>query len=341
MTFLRYLTYEKPYIYLYLASFLISAAVFFTDSNGSLAWETFFYAFALSSTALLGFLLFRYQQTVRVIRQMKSEDDESLSLEGEFARVHIDELNRAHIREMNRIQERQKDHYDFIVSWFHEIKTPIAVLRLLQQTDMDANSLREEIAKIENYVDQALYYAKLDSFNQDYDIQNCDVIQILKEIVKAHSKTFFSKKIRIDIQADSLKVQSDPKWLHFIVNQLVTNSLKYTEHGGKITISAFETPKEKQLLIRDNGIGISQKDLPRIYNRGFTGETGRTYTKSTGMGLYLAQQLSNKLGHYISCTSEVGEYTQFIIHFPIDSDPYLRLLENSPIGEPLRAKTEE
>ena len=132
---------------------------------------------------------------------MKSGDYDSLSLEGEFAKAYIDEIKKQHIREINQLQDRQNEHYDFIVSWFHEIKTPIAVLRLLQQTDMDANSLREEITKIENYVDQALYYAKLDSFNQDYDIQNCDIIKISKEIVKSHSKTFFSKKIRIDLQA--------------------------------------------------------------------------------------------------------------------------------------------
>lgn len=325
MKFLRFLSYEKPYIYLYLTVFLLSAAVFFTDSNRDWQWDTFFYAFTLSAIVLIGFLFYRYQQQLRVIRQMKREDYESLSLEGEYAKAYIDELNRDHIREMNQIQERQHEHYDFIVSWFHEIKTPIAVLRLLQQTDMDAASLREEIKRIENYVDQALYYAKLDSFNQDYDIQNCDIIQISKEIVKSHSKTFFSKKIRINIQSDTLEVQSDPKWLQFIVNQIVTNSLKYTEAGGEITITTKESPQEKQLIIRDNGIGISQKDLPRIYNRGFTGETGRTHSKSTGMGLYLAQQLSNKLGHYISCISTAGEFTQFIIHFPIDSDPYLML----------------
>jgi signal transduction histidine kinase len=323
MNFLSFLSYEKPYIVLYLISFLISAAIFFTDINGGLAWGTFLYAFSLSSILLIGFLLYRYQQNLRVIRQLERADYDSLSLEGEFAKTHIDELKREHIREMNRIQDRQKEHYDFIVSWFHEIKTPIAVLRLLQQTDMDAGSLREEITKIENYVDQALYYAKLDSFNQDYDIQKCDIIKILKDIVKSHSKTFISKNIRIHIQADMLEVQSDPKWLQFIVNQLLTNSLKYTEPGGEITISISETPQEKQLLIRDNGIGISQKDLPRVFNRGFTGETGRLYSKSTGMGLYLAQQLSNKLGHYISCTSNVREYTQFIVHFPLDSDPFL------------------
>lgn len=325
MTFLRYLTYEKPYIYLFLTVFLIAATVFFIDSNGAWAWGTFFYAFSLSFIVILGFLLWRYQQNIRIIRQMKSEDYDSLSLEGECAKAYIDELKKQHIREMNRVQDKQREHYDFIVSWFHEIKTPIAVLHLLQQTDMDADSLKEEITKIENYVDQALYYAKLDSFNQDYDIQNCDIIQISKEIIKAYSKTFFQKKIRINIQADSLEVQSDPKWLQFIVNQLLTNSLKYTEHGGEITILSSETLKEKQLIIRDNGIGISQKDLPRIFNRGFTGETGRMFAKSTGMGLYLAQQLSNKLGHYISCTSKVKRFTQFTIHFPLDSDPYFIL----------------
>jgi signal transduction histidine kinase len=325
MTFPRYLSYEKPYIYLYLTCFLVSAAVFYTDSNGEWAWGTFFYAFTLTSMLLIGFILFRYKQNLRVARQMKNVTYDSLSLEGELAKLYIDELNREHIHEMNRLHEKQEEHYDFIVSWFHEIKTPIAVLHLLQQTGMNADSLREEITKIENYVDQALYYAKLDSFNQDYDIQNCDVNQISKEVVKSHSKTFFSKKIRIDIQDDSLEVQSDPKWLQFIVNQLVTNSLKYTDNGGKITISACKTLQEKQLIIQDNGIGISEKDLPRIFNRGFTGETGRTHTKSTGMGLYLSQQLSNKLGHFISCTSKVGEFTEFIIHFPIDSDPYLVL----------------
>ncbi|WP_449622435.1 sensor histidine kinase [Robertmurraya sp. Marseille-Q9965] len=313
----RFLSYEKPYIYLYLSGVLIPNLVLSTASGWG--WGTFFYAITLSIFVLIGFLLFRYHQ----YRQITIEDTDSLTLEGELAKQYIDEIVRENIREMNEIQNKQKEHYDFIVSWFHEIKTPIAVIRLLQQTDMDTDSLREEIGKIENYVDQALYYAKLDSFNQDYDIQNSDVIQISKDVIKVHSKTFFSKKIRINLMAEFLEVQSDPKWLHFIINQLITNSLKYTDNGGEITISTIETAKEKQLLICDCGIGISQKDLPRIFNRGFTGETGRIYTKSTGMGLYLAQALSNKLGHYITCTSEVGSFTQFIIHFPKNHDPYL------------------
>ena len=323
MSFLRFLSYEKPYVCLYLIGTLIPCAVFSAASDEGWAWGILSYAVILSMIVLIGFLLLRYQQNARVIRKMKVEDYESLTLEGDYAKQSIDELKREHIRDKNAIQNKQQEHYDFIVSWFHEIKTPIAVLRLLQQTDMDADSLREEIGKIENYVDQALYYAKLDSFNQDYDIQNCDVIQISKELIKSHSKTFFAKKIRIQLQADSLKVQSDGKWLHFIINQLLTNSLKYTNHGGEIAISVNETSTEKQLVIRDNGIGISQKDLPRIFNRGFTGETGRTHSKSTGMGLYLAQELSKKLGAYITCTSELASFTEFMIHFPKNHDPYL------------------
>ena len=323
MTFFRFLRYEKYYICVYLIGFMLMATVFFLDVNINFTWGTFLYAFALCTIVLIGFLVFRYQQNVRAIHNIDHEAFDRLSLEAEQMQQLMDEMRKEHIREMNAVQEKQKEHYDFIVSWFHEIKTPIAVLHLIQQTDIDANSLREEIEKIENYVDQALYYAKLDSFNQDYSIGSCDMIGIVKDTVRDHSKTFISKKVRILLPSESMSVQSDSKWLKFIVNQLLTNSLKYTDNSGEILIGTNETPQEKQLIIRDNGIGITPQELPRIFNRGFTGETGRTYSKSTGMGLYLAQQLSNKLGHYITCTSEVSSYTEYIIHFPKDDDPFL------------------
>jgi len=323
MTFFRFLRYEKSYICVYLIGFMLMATVFFLDVNINFTCGTFLYAFALCTIVLIGFLVFRYQQNVRAIHNIDHEAFDRLSLEAEQMQQLMDEMRKEHIREMNAVQEKQKEHYDFIVSWFHEIKTPIAVLHLIQQTDIDANSLREEIEKIENYVDQALYYAKLDSFNQDYSIGSCDMIGIVKDTVRDHSKTFISKKVRILLPSESMSVQSDSKWLKFIVNQLLTNSLKYTDNSGEILIGTNETPQEKQLIIRDNGIGITPQELPRIFNRGFTGETGRTYSKSTGMGLYLAQQLSNKLGHYITCTSEVSSYTEYIIHFPKDDDPFL------------------
>ncbi|MBT2291353.1 sensor histidine kinase [Paenibacillus albidus] len=327
MRFWRFIKYERPYMYLYAIGFFLTVAVFATDPQVTWHWNSFFYALTLLLFCLAGFLLHRYQKNVRAIHRMSDDDTEPLSLEAEAHRIATQQLEIKHIRALNEVQDKQKEYYDFIVSWFHEIKTPIAILRLMQQTEIDPKSLEEEVSRIEHYVDQALYYAKLDSFNQDYEIVNCNLEALSKEVVKNHSKTFISKKISIHLDIQSTFVQSDSKWLFFIVNQLVTNSLKYTYDQGQISIATRVTLQEKLLIIRDNGIGIDRKDLPRIFNRGFTGTNGRTLIKSTGMGLYLAQELSKKLGHYITCESEVGSFSEFTIHFPKNHDPFLSILQ--------------
>lgn len=329
MRFWRFLKYEKPYLYLYAVAFVLTILVFAADPQISWRWQTFFYAMTLVLLWAAAFLLHRYVKNAQAIRRVHDEDAMPLSLEAEAYREAIEQAEVKHIRALNEVQAKQKEYYDFIVSWFHEIKTPIAVLRLMQQTEVDPRSLEQELSRIEHYVDQALYYAKLDSFNQDYEIVNCDLEQLAKEAVKSHSKTFISKKIRIRLDIPSTIVQSDSKWLLFIVNQLVTNSLKYTNDYGEISISTRVTQQEKLLVIRDSGIGIDPKDLPRIFNRGFTGANGRTHVKSTGMGLYLAQELSKKLGHFITCESAVGSFTEFTIHFPVNHDPYLGMLQRN------------
>lgn len=323
MKFIRFLNYEKPYILLYFLCFFIVSAFYIIDPDNYFKWSTFIYAFVVTVIPMILFFLFRYFQNVQAVRQMEHEDVEPLSLEAAGYLQRMEEMERNQIRALNEIRAKQKDYYDFIVTWFHEIKTPISVLRLMQQTELDKESLREEVTKIEHYVDQALYYAKLDSFNQDYEIRNCDLDRLVKDIIKEHSKTFITKKIRIELNLQSTTVQSDSKWLYFIINQILRNSLQYTANHGEIVIETIEKDKGKQLIIRDNGMGIEQKDIPRIFNRGFTGSNGRLNTKSTGMGLYLAQELSNKLGHFITCQSQVNVYTEFIIHFPKNVDPYL------------------
>lgn len=327
MSFWRFLKYERPYFMLYGIAFLLTVAVFATDPFSSWHWPTFVYALALVVLWLAAFTAYRYTRNLQAIRRMRSEESEPLSLEAEAYRDTLEESGIAHIRSLNEVQARQKEYYDFIVSWFHEIKTPISVLRLMQQTEVDPQSLNEELTRIEHYVDQALYYAKLDSFNQDYEMVNCDLEPIVKEVIKAHSKTFISKKIRVQLDLPSTVVQSDSKWLRFMINQIITNSLQYTGEQGEIRVRAASTPEEKLLILRDNGIGIDAKDLPRIFNRGFTGMNGRKHAKSTGMGLYLAQELSKKLGHYITCESAPGEGTMFTIHFPKHHDPFLDTLQ--------------
>ncbi|WP_231891407.1 sensor histidine kinase [Paenibacillus swuensis] len=320
--------YERPYLILCAITFFVTWTVLITDPQNSFRWPTFFYALTLVVLCLSGFFIHRYFTNVHAIRQLGEEQTEPLSLEAEAYRDALEQLERSQIQALNELQAKQLEYYDFIVSWFHEIKTPISVLRLMQQTEVDPRSLEEEVSRIEHYVDQALYYAKLDSFKEDYEIINSDLEPLVKAVVRNHAKTFISHKIRIQLDLQSTIVQSDMKWLSFIINQLLTNSLKYTNNNGEIRISTRTTRQEKLLIIRDNGIGIDAKDLPRVFNRGFTGTNGRAHVKSTGMGLYLAQELSRKLGHYITCESAVGRFTEFTIHFPRTHDPYLSILQN-------------
>lgn len=319
----RFFKYELPYLTVFLAGYGIVLAVVAADPAARLRGGTALYGLALLALLWSCFLIRRYVQTMRSAKELRDPDSPSLSLEAELCREALGALEKGHIRTLNEVRNRQNDHYNYIVSWFHEIKTPISVLRLLQQTGLDPKSVDEELSRIEQYVDQALYYAKLDSFNQDYELVNCDLEKIVKELVKGHAKTFISRKVQLRLELAPTIVQSDAKWLAFILNQLLTNSLKYTAVQGEISIALAATPEEKLLILRDNGIGIELKDLPRVFNRGFTGTNGRAYAHSTGMGLYLAQELSRKLGHYITCASEVGRFTEMTVHFPRNHDAYL------------------
>lgn len=319
----QFFKYELPYLAVFLAGYGIMLAVMVADPAARLRGETALYGLALLVLLWGCFFIRRYVLTLQAARQLHEPEASALSLEAELCREALDAQEKANIRTLNEVRARQNDHYNYIVSWFHEVKTPISVLRLLQQTGMDPKSLEEEISRIEHYVDQALYYAKLDSFNQDYELVNCDLEKLVKELVKNHAKTFISRKVQLRLDLAPTTVQSDAKWLAFILNQLLTNSLKYTAVQGEISLALTATPEEKLLILRDNGIGIEPKDLPRVFNRGFTGTNGRAYAHSTGMGLYLAQELSRKLGHYITCASEVGRFTEMTVHFPRNYDAYL------------------
>ncbi|MFD3157783.1 sensor histidine kinase [Haloimpatiens sp. FM7330] len=223
---------------------------------------------------------------------------------------------------IDNLYKEKKDNLEFITSWVHEIKTPIAVSRLIIENnlanieDNTLNSLEEEIDKIDNYVEQALYHSKIDSFSKDYFINEINLERIVKDLVKKHAKTFINKKIQIQMEDINLNITSDKKWITFIINQILSNSLKYTDEGGKIKFSTKKNNKEKILIIEDNGVGIRQEDIGRVFHKGFTGYNGRKNSKSTGMGLYLAKKLSRKLGHDISIESSYNEYTKAKIHFP-------------------------
>ncbi len=231
---------------------------------------------------------------------------------------------------IQRLHEQKKEYEEFITSWVHQIKTPIAVSRLLIESNLnDPNketlySLVEEVDKIEKYIEQALYYSKIDDFSKDYLINEIVLNRLVKEAVKNQAKTFINKKINIEIDNIDLAVTTDKKWLSFILDQVLSNALKYTSHHGRIKIYGLIEDKARKLVIEDNGMGIKSEDLDRVFDKGFTGYNGRENYKSTGIGLYVSKKLARKLGHDISIESKYGEYTKVTIIFPKLSD-YLQV----------------
>lgn len=212
-------------------------------------------------------------------------------------------------------ENRQKntDMVDYYSMWVHQIKTPIAAMNfLLDNEEVDQKILQQELFKIERYVEMVLTYIRLDSISSDYVITKINLDEVVKDSVKKYATIFINKKIKLNYVSHETMVISDKKWLSFAFEQILGNSVKYSSAGGEITIETYEN----KLVIEDNGIGIKEEDLPRIFEKGFTGFNGRYEKKSSGLGLYLCKKTLDKLGHHIEISSKVGEGTRIEIIFP-------------------------
>ena len=175
-----------------------------------------------------------------------------------------------------------------------------------EQARTNIRALREELRRIEQYVEMVLCYLRLDSNSTDYVIREYDLDEIVKQAVRRHAATFIRKKLRLEYEPLGARVVTDEKWLLFVIDQVLSNALKYTNEGG-IAIT-LETPKT--LCIRDTGIGIAPEDLPRIFEKGYTGDNGRSDKKASGIGMYLCSRICANLGHGISITSTPGQGTE-------------------------------
>ena len=212
-------------------------------------------------------------------------------------------------------ENRQKntDMVDYYSMWVHQIKTPIAAMNfLLDNEEVDQKILQQELFKIERYVEMVLTYIRLDSISSDYVITKINLDEVVKESVKKYASLFINKKIKLNYVSHETMVISDKKWLSFAFEQILGNSVKYSSSGGEITIETCDN----KLVIEDKGIGIKEEDLPRIFEKGFTGFNGRYEKKSSGLGLYLCKKTLDKLGHHIEISSTVGKGTRVEITFP-------------------------
>lgn len=223
-----------------------------------------------------------YQEMIRLLRQEQSDL----------------------LSQMNR---RYDDMVEYYTIWAHQIKTPIAAMRLrLQNEDSSlSRQLSADLFRIEQYVEMVLMFLRLDSNSTDYLIRECDLDSIVRATVKKFAGEFIGRRLKLDYHPLNTTVLTDEKWLSFVVEQLLSNALKYTPAGS---ISITLEP-EKTLCIRDTGIGIAAEDLPRIFEKGYTGYNGRGDKKASGIGLYLCKRICGNLGHGISVESQVDAGT--------------------------------
>lgn len=203
-----------------------------------------------------------------------------------------------------QLNSRYQDMLDYYTLWAHQIKTPIAAMRLLlQDADTDEQrALLEQVQSVEQYVEMVLGYLRLESPSSDYVIRNYALDDIVRQAVRKFASQFIRRKLRLEYTPLNVSVITDEKWLLFVIEQVLSNALKYTR-SGSVSIT-LEAPKT--LCIRDTGIGIAPEDLPRVFEKGYTGCNGRTDKRATGIGLYLCRRILEKLGHSITIASTPG-----------------------------------
>lgn len=210
--------------------------------------------------------------------------------------------------------QREREQTEYYTMWVHQIKTPIAALKLLLEEETDTGELRQEelseLFRIEQYAEMALGYTRLKSESTDFVFRRLKLDDVIREAVRKYAKQFIRKKISLHYEPTGQMVLTDEKWLGFVLGQLLSNALKYTPRGS-ITISM----EDHSLRIFDTGIGIREEDLPRVCEMGYTGYNGRAEKRSTGIGLYLCSSILKKLGHGFSITSEEGKGTCVSITF--------------------------
>ena len=244
---------------------------------------------------------------------------DSPRLEDRLYRDMIRFSNKSVIERIHAIEKEKKEYREFVESWVHEIKAPITGVSLICENHK--NEITRQIwtqnRKIENYVDMALYYARADHVYKDYMIRKTDLSDIVTSVLSRNKYFLIQNDVQAEVHCNH-SVYTDEKWIAFIVNQLILNSVKYKNgEGEKLFIRTEEKKEGGWLTLQDDGMGIKKEELPRVFEKGFTGSNGRQTGSATGMGLYLCRELCEKLGIEIAVFSEEYKGTEVVLKFPV------------------------
>lgn len=343
MKLLDYLSDRKPLLlFFFLLLSFITGTVYFDRQSRMLPANLVYMLLVSVVLIIIYFALeysikkYRFAKLEKLLQHKGSEWINSLPAPSGFEqKTYYDLLRRVYEEaniEINKYIDKSREDMEFLTAWVHQIKTPIAASRLIMENYLNSppndapvcsdamSSIEEEIDRIEDNVQKALYYSRINDFSKDYLISSVTMEVLVKECIKRHSKNFINKNIRIVLENLDYEISTDKKWLGFIMDQVMSNALKYTDRGGTIKVYAVKTDSEHLLHIEDSGIGIKAEDLGRVFDKSFTGYNGRYMYSSTGLGMYLSQKLARKLGHYITIASEYRRGTTVTIHFPKWSD---------------------
>lgn len=284
------------------------------------------------------FAAYEYRRSYRFYRQLEQQFaaleqkyflaevvEEPDFVEGAFIFNILQQTNQAMYEHLRHYRQQNREYQEYIELWVHEIKLPIAAAKLTldnSPNSKEKTNLHLELQRIENYIEQVLYFARINEAAQSFLLRPVSLATTIQQVIQQHARVFIYRKIKIELSETlEREVITDQKWLEFILNQIIGNALKYTaEETGKITIAAQDTAEGVRLEIRDNGIGIAAQDLKRVFEKGYTGENGHHLSKSTGMGLYISKKLAETLAIHLEITSSLHQGTTVTLVFPSHSE---------------------
>ncbi|MED1270122.1 sensor histidine kinase [Bacillus mycoides] len=315
-----------PFICFSLIQLFVILLVYWLDGYNHLL--TALYSVFLGTYFIIGYLIYRYYSHRRFYEKLSHppkalhesiQEMDSTPISAAFKRVLEIQYNQ-YQQQLKTWEHKQNEHLTFLNQWVHQMKTPLSVIELITQEENGKHfeSIAEEVDRMRYGLEMALYMARLETFEQDFYVERVLLQDIVQKVISENKRLFIRSYVYPEVKVTQhLTVETDRKWLRFVVNQIVSNAIKYSAGSRKnVTIAAFERERSVILEIQDYGVGIPREDLPRVFRPFYTGENGRKFKESTGMGLYLVKNIIERLNHEIEIESEMGKGTIVRIIFP-------------------------
>jgi len=316
-----------PLTLIVLLQLIIVTAVFYLD--GYRSWEVAAYAALLGLCVFGAYLGYRYATHRSFYRMLGRQDmtiEETTSVAGSAPlpaamRDWLAQQYKSYDQLRLEAERNRENHVTFINRWVHQMKTPLSVLELMLQEDDSERgaSMREETDRLRKGLETVLYLSRLETFEQDFAVERINLREWANEVILHNRRLFIRSGVFPRLEADEeLAVHADRKWLSFILEQLLANAVNYSKQGsgGSVVVAAYRSERGTVVEVRDQGAGIPQSDLKRIFQPYFTGENGRSFKESTGMGLYLVKSAMDRMGYPVEAESRVGEGTIMRLIFP-------------------------